>query len=150
MNPLSCGEPKEAYRLSWFPAFRNGHVITLHLADGHWLLENVDFGSGLYQQLTKDSLPLPRTSRTLTASDVERVRVELLSDNFWLAPQFRDNAGMMDGWALAIEGRSDMKYRAVTRLNVRDDFVRAACLFFQLSGTSTPPELECPKPLPTP
>ena len=150
VEPLSCGEQKEAYRLLWMPAFRNARIITLEHSDGQWFLEAIDFGGVLFQNRKVDSPPLPRTSRHLSGDEVERIRTELLSENFWVAPQFRDNPEMMDGWAMAIEGRTGTRYRVVTRLNVRDDFLRVACVLFQLARTAIPETLKCSAPVSTP
>lgn len=146
---LSCGEEKEAYRLLWMPAFRNARIITLERWDGQWRLDSVDFGDDLFQNRKVDSPPPPSTSRRLSNAEVERVRRELISANYWLASQFRSDPQVDDGVALAIEGRSGQRYRVVTRVNVRDDLVHVACVLFQLGGLSLPDRLKCPTPVST-
>lgn len=145
-RPLSCGEPTEAYRVSWLPSSRNAKIVTLARSDGYWTLESVDFGKQLHGGASGEPPPLTRESKALTTPELERIRRELSAIDFWSAPQYRSNAEIDDGTALVVEGRSGDRYRAITRINQWDGTERVACALFQIADLPLPDHPRCPEP----
>jgi hypothetical protein len=132
------------------PAFRNARIVTLNLHDGSWSVDTVDFGDQLFQERTVDSPQPPRSTRGITHSELDALREELNSADFWNAVPIREDREVDDGWAMAVEGRSGDRYRVVTRINLLDGYERVACAFFLAARMSYPEALRCPSPIALP
>ena len=149
---LSCGEPKEAYRLLWLTPSRNAKIFTLKPGPSAWTLDVVDFGKELYGGLHHlgPAPKLVRTTKEVAETDLRRIQQELTLFDYWSAKQHADNPEMEDGYALVIEGRSGDKYRAITRVNVWDGAEQIACPMYDIARIMLPDPIRCARPVTVP
>lgn len=147
---LSCGEAKEAYRLTWMTSARDAKIFTVRRGTDGWKLEVVDFGKELFSPFNGRAHELKRVTKEITTTDLHRIRQELELLDFWSAKQFRWNPEMMDGYAMVIEGRSGDSYRAITRNNLWDGAEQVACPLFDIARIMLPDPIRCVRPVTVP
>jgi hypothetical protein len=136
--PLWCGEgPIEAYRFLWIPTYGQALVVSAIRGGNGWSVEGIEYSKQDPREIEGWKIAR-RTEAKISTEAMTPVLAALTRGDFWARPFFADS-GASDGASETLEGRMEMRYRTVTRRNVRDaDLDEAVRIMISLAKLPLP------------
>jgi hypothetical protein len=138
--PLWCGGSAEleSYRVVRIPSNRSATVVRVERTSNRWQVTSTVFDQVPGPLSVQTAAPRIVGAKTfhVTPEAIRPFIDAIAKADFWTAPVHRSSDEIDDGVVWTIEGRMAGRYRAVSRENVDEAFIRAAQLLLEAASIS--------------